>query len=193
MPLDDRQSLTLHIDGLPGPDEPARNRVAPVLPRAVDPQGFSMGATWGAQDRIQAPLLDAITWQAQADLSTGAAPDRGVRKSVRLTAQWDRPKDLSFGVSPGVQLGGGTAWQHYATGVRANILDTAPQNQRWSSYVELSGERLALNSLADNPNATVAAGASYRASTSTEVQLSVTRCLAPWADTQSSVGLSMHF
>jgi hypothetical protein len=196
MPLDDRQSLMLHIDGLPSPDEPARNRVAPVLPRAVDPQGFSMGATWDAEDRIRAPLLDAIAWQAQAGFTSGAAGDRGtsvVRKSLRLTAGWDRPQDVSFGLSQGVQVGGGTAYQHYATGVRASILDTSPQSQRFSSYVELSGEHLALGSLAENPNATVQAGASYRASSSTEVQMSITRCLAPWADMQSSVGLSMHF
>jgi hypothetical protein len=196
VPLDDRQSLMLHIDGLPTPDSPTRNAVTPVLPRAVDPQGFSMGATWGAQDRIRAPLLDAVTWQAQADLSTGAAPDRGssvVRKSLRVTAQWDRPQDLSFGLSQGVQVGGGTAYQHYATGVRANILDTAQSTQRWSSFVELSGEHLALTNLADNTSATVQAGASWRASSSTELQMSVSRCLSPTADMQSNVGLSMHF
>jgi hypothetical protein len=44
-----------------------------------------MGRRWGAQDRIRAPLLDAIAWQAQANIATGAAPERGttvVRKSL---------------------------------------------------------------------------------------------------------------
>jgi hypothetical protein len=190
--LDDRQSLQWRIDGLPSAATADSNLVAPVRPTAVNPQDFSLGASWGAADRIRAPLLDAIHWQAQADLATGATPDHGVRRSLRLTAQWDRPEDLSFSLAHGVQLGGGTAYQHYATGVRASLFD-APEPTRFSGFVELSGEHLALNNLADNLGATVNAGATWRASPSTQLDFSISRGLAPTADMQSNVGLSMHF
>jgi hypothetical protein len=193
MSLDDRQSLQWRIDGLPGAATASANTVAPVRPTIVDPQAFSMGASWGAEDRIPAPLLDAIAWQANADLATGAAPERGVRRSVRLTAQWDRTDELSFGLSHGVQMGGGTPYQHYATGLRASLFDL-PQTARFSGFVEVSGDHLSPTSLIENPNnAFVNAGATWRASPSTQLDFSLSRGLAPTADMQSNVGLSMHF
>jgi len=193
--LDNRQSLQWRIDGLPGAAEAPANAVVPVRPTAVDPQGFKLGATWGAQDRIRAPLLDAIAWQAQADVGAGAAPARGstvVRRSLRLTAGWDRASDVAFNLSQGVQVGGGGAYQHYATGVRASLFDP-PEATRFSGFVELSGEHLALNNLADNLGATVNAGATWRANPTTQVDFSLSRGLAPTADTQSNVGLQVKF
>jgi hypothetical protein len=195
MSLDNRQSLQWRIAGLPDAAEAPANIVAPVRPTAVDPQGFSLGATWGAEDRIRAPLLDAIAWQAQADVGSGAAPDRGttvVRRSLRLTAGWDRADQVAFNLSQGVQVGGGTAYQHYATGVRASLFDP-PQAMRLSGFVELSGEHIALNNLADNYGATVNAGATWRATPSTQIDFSLTRGLAPTAETQSNVGLNVKF
>jgi hypothetical protein len=193
--LDDRQSLQWRIAGLPSPTAAPVNTVAPVRPTPVNPQGFSLGAGWEAQDRIRAPLLDAIAWQAQANLGAGAAPDRGtsvVRRSLRLTAGWDRPDDVSFNISQGVQLGGGSAYQHYATGVRASLFE-APQDMRFSGFVELSGEHLALNNLADNYGATVNAGGTWRATPSAQIDFSLSRGLAPTAEMQSNVGLSVKF
>jgi len=193
--LDSRQSLQWRIDGLPGAPETPSRVVAPVRPTAVDPQAFKLGATWGAEDRIRAPLLDAIAWQAQADVGAGAAPERGstvVRRSLRLTAGWDRASDVAFNVSQGVQVGGGGAYQHYATGVRASLFDP-PEATRFSGFVELSGEHLALNNLADNLGATVNAGATWRANPSTQIDFSLSRGLAPTAETQSNVGLQVKF
>jgi hypothetical protein len=193
--LDDRQSLQWRIAGLPSAAAAPVNTVAPVRPTAVNPQGFTLGAGWEAEDRIRAPLLDAIAWQAQADLGAGAAPDRGasvVRRSLRLTAGWDRPDDFSFNISQGVQLGGGSAYQHYATGVRASLFEV-PEATRFSGFVELSGEHLALNNLADNFGATVNAGGTWRATPSAQVDFSLSRGLAPTAEMQSNVGLSVKF
>jgi hypothetical protein len=193
--LDDRQSLQWRIAGLPSPTAAPVNTVAPVRPTAVNPQEFSLGAGWEAQDRIRAPLLDAIAWQAQADLGSGASPDRGtsgVRRSLRLTAGWDRPDDVSFNISQGVQLGGGSAYQHYATGVRASLFET-PQDTRFTGFVELSGEHLALNNLAENYGATVNAGGTWRATPSAQIDFSLSRGLAPTAEMQSNVGLSVKF
>jgi len=195
--LEDGSAVDLHIDGLPGTSSTLPGRVAPAQPTSVDPNEFSMGARWAVDDRIRAPLLDSIDWHAQADVATGAAPDRGstvIRRSLRLTAQWDRPEDFSLGVTQGVQVGGGTAYDHYATGVTASLFDTPPSPfAHWSTFVELTGEHLALGDLAQNSAATVNAGAAFKATSSTDLQLSVSRGLAPAATTQSNVGLSVKF
>jgi len=115
-----------------------------------------------------------------------------VRRSLRLTAGWDRASDVAFNVSQGVQVGGGGAYQHYATGVRASLFDP-PEATRFSGFVELSGEHLALNNLADNLGATVNAGATWRANPSTQIDFSLSRGLAPTAETQSNVGLQVKF
>lgn len=195
--LEDGGAVDLHIDGLPGPSAPMPWRVAPTLPTAVDPNEFSLGARWAVDDRIRAPLLDSIDWHAQAEFATGAAPERGstvIRRSLRLTARWDRPEDVSLGLTQGVQVGGGTGYDHYATGVTASLFDTTPPPfTHWSTFVELTGEHLALGDLAQNAGATVNAGAAFKASSSTDLQLSVSRGLAPTATTQSNVGLSVKF
>jgi hypothetical protein len=195
--LEDGSAVELHIDGLPGAPSIAPWHVTPVLPTSIDPNAFSMGARWAIDDRIQVPLLDAIAWHAQADFSSGAAPDRGttvIRRSLRLTARWDRPEDFSLGLTQGVQVGGGTAFDHYATGVTASLFETPPSPfAHWSTFVELTGEHIALNNLAQNYGATVNAGAAFQASASTDFQVFVSRGLAPTAIVQSSVGLSLHF
>lgn len=195
--LEDGSAVDLHIDGLPGASSALPWRVAPAQPTSVDPNEFSMGARWAIEDRIQAPVLDSIAWHAQADFATGAAPDRGstvIRRSLRLTAQWDRPEDFSLGLTQGVQVGGGTAYDHYATGVSASLFETKPSPfAHWSTFVELNGEHLALGDLAQNYGATVNAGAAFKASSSTDLQLSVSRGLAPTATMQSNVGLSVKF
>jgi hypothetical protein len=115
-----------------------------------------------------------------------------VRRSLRLTAGWDTASDVAFNLSQGVQVGGGGAYQHYATGVRASLF-APPEATRFSGFVELSGEHLALNNLADNLGATVNAGATWRANPTTQVDFSLSRGLAPTADTQSNVGLQVKF
>lgn len=188
------QAIQLHADGLPAANVASRDSLEPVLPRAVNPADVAFGARWGAQDRIQAPLLSAIAWDAHADLLAGAAPARAqnVRHSLRLTAQWDTPEDLKFGVTPGVERGGGSLFEHYVYGLQATTLDKS-QTARWSSFVEVSGENLASTNLIENSTAQVHAGASYMTPSSVQFDVSVTRGTTAVSDLQSSVGLSMHF
>jgi len=68
-----------------------------------------------------------------------------------------------------------------------------PEATRFSGFVELSGEHLALNNLADNFGATVNAGGTWRATPSAQVDFSLSRGLAPTAEMQSNVGLSVKF
>ena len=188
------QAVELHADGLPSPNVQTADPFERVLPRAFDPNGVFVGARWGAQDKLAMPLGAAIALSAQADMLTGAAPLRAnaVRRSLRLTAQWDDLDDLAFGLTPGVSRGGGNLFEHYVTGLQASTLDPARMS-RWRSFVEVSGEKLAPNNIYENSSAQVRAGASFQTSNSTQLDLSVTRGTMDKPDTQSSVGLSMKF
>ena len=198
--LDNNQRLQLHADGVPAPNGPDRDPLVRVMPRQADPSAVFLGARWDAQDRIRAPLLSSLAWDAHADVLTGAPPPRAgnVRRSLRITALWDTPEDFSIGVTPGFTRGGGMAFngfgfEHYVAGLEVSTLDKT-KSARWRSYVELSGEKLAFNNVIDNNTAHVAAGATYATSSSTQLDISVSRGTTWQAtDLQSSVGLSVHF
>ena len=195
MLLDRKQVLQLHADGLPAANGPDRDPLVRVMPRAVNPADVTFGARWGVQDRIAAPVLSQLAWDAHADVLSGAPPARAgnVRRSLRITALWDSPEDMSIGFTPGLQRGGGMALEHYVAGLEVSTLDKT-KTAHWRSYVELSGEKLAFNNVIDNSTAHVQAGASYAASSSTQLDFAVSRgTTAMSTDLQSTVGLSVHF
>ena len=176
--------------GLPDPSPFVR-----VLPRQADPNAVTFGARWTAQDRIQAPLLSGLAWEAHADVVSGAPPARAgnVRRSLRITAMWDTPEDLSIGFTPGVTRGGGREFEHYVTSLEVSTVDKT-KAARWKSFVELSGEKLGINNVIDNSTAHVAAGASFSASSNTQLDIAVSRGTT-WtsSDLTSTVGLQVHF
>ena len=193
--LDRNQVVQLQASGLPAANGPDRDPLVRVMPRAVNPADVTFGARWGAEDRIQAPLLSQLAWDAHAEVSSGAPPARAgnVRRSLRITAMWDSPEDMSVGFTPGFQRGGGMAFEHYVAGLQVSTLDKT-KVARWRSWVELSGEKLAFNNVIDNNTAHVQAGASYSASSSTQLDFSMSRgTTATSTDLQSNVGLSIHF
>ena len=193
--LDTNQMVEIHADGMPAPNGPDRDPLVRVMPRQADPAAVTFGARWSAQDRIQAPLLSGLAWEAHADVVSGAPPARAgnVRRSLRITAMWDTPEDLSIGFTPGVTRGGGREFEHYVTGLEVSTVDKT-KAARWRSFVELSGEKLAINNVIDNNTAHVAAGASYSASSNTQLDIAVSRGTT-WTSTDltSTVGLQVHF
>jgi hypothetical protein len=193
--LDSNQVVQIHADGLPAPNGPDRDPLVRVLPRQADPNAVTFGARWSAQDRIQAPLLSGLAWDAHADLVSGAAPARAgnVRRSLRITAMWDTPEDLAIGFTPGFTRGGGREFEHYVTGLEVSTVDKT-RVARWKSYVELSGEKLAFDNVIDNATAHVAAGATFATSRSTQLDFNVSRGTT-WTsnDLTSNVGLSVRF
>jgi hypothetical protein len=195
MLLDSKQVVQIQANGLPAANGPDRDPMVRVMPRAVNPADVTFGARWGAEDRIQAPLLSQFAWDAHAEVVSGAPPARAgnVRRSLRITAMWDTPEDMSVGFTPGFERGGGMAFEHYMAGLQVTTLDKT-KAARWRSWVELSGEKLAFNNVIDNNTAQVQAGASYSASSSTQLDFSVSRGTTPMAtNLQSNVGLSVHF
>jgi hypothetical protein len=190
------QAVQVHADGLPEPNAPSSDPSQRVLPKAVDPNAVVVGARWGAQDKLRVPLVGTtLSVSAQADMLTGAASLRAsaVRRSLRLTAQWDAGlEDLALGLTPGVTRDRASDYGAFVTGLQASTLDPA-RAARWRSFVEVSGEKLAPNNIYENSTAQVRAGASYQSSSSTQLDFSVTRGTMDKPDTQSSVGLSMKF
>ena len=193
--FDQNQSLQIHADGAPPPNAPDRDPLVRVMPRQADPNAVTVGARWNAQDRIQAPLLSTLSWDAHADVVSGAPPARAgnVRRSLRITAMWDSPEDMSIGFTPGFTRGGGMAFEHYVAGLEVSTVDKT-KAARWRSYVELSGEKLAFNNVIENNTAHVAAGASYATSSNTQLDFNVSRGTT-WTsnDLTSNVGLSVRF
>jgi hypothetical protein len=193
--FDSNQVVQIHADGMPAANAPDRDPLVRVMPRAADPAAVTFGARWSAQDRIQAPLLSGLAWEAHADVVSGAPPARAgnVRRSLRITALWDTPEDLSIGFTPGFTRGGGMAFEHYVTGLELSTVDKT-KAARWRSFVELSGEKLAFGNVGENSTAHVAAGASYSASSKTQLDIGVSRGTT-WTsnDLTSNVGLSVRF
>ena len=193
--FDRNQVVQIHADGMPAANGPDRDPLVRVMPRAADPNAVTFGARWSAQDRIQAPLLSGLAWEAHADVVSGAPPARAgnVRRSLRITAMWDTPQDLSVGFTPGFTRGGGREFEHYVTGLEVSTVDKT-KAARWRSFVELSGEKLAFNNVVENNTAHVAAGASYSASSNTQLDIGVSRGTT-WTsnDLTSNVGLSVRF
>ena len=193
--FDRNQVVQIHADGMPAANGPDRDPLVRVMPRAADPNAVTFGARWSAQDRIQAPLLSGLAWEAHADVVSGAPPARAgnVRRSLRITAMWDTPQDLSVGFTPGFTRGGGREFEHYVTGLEVSTVDKT-KAARWRSFVELSGEKLAFNNVVENSTAHVAAGASYSASSNTQLDIGVSRGTT-WTsnDLTSNVGLSVRF
>lgn len=195
MVFESNQVVQIHADGMPAPNGPDRDPMVRVMPRQADPTAITWGARWSAQDRIPAPILSGLSWDAHADLVSGAAPARAgnVRRSLRITAMWDTPEDFSIGFTPGFTRGGGKEYEHYVTGLEVSTVDKT-KLARWRSYVELSGEKLAFNNVIDNNTAHVAAGATYATSSRTQVDFNVSRGTT-WTsnDLTSNVGLSVKF
>ena len=193
--LDRNQQVQIHADGMPAPNGPDRDPLVRVLPRAANPADVTVGARWSAEDRIEAPVLSSLAWDAHADVVTGAPPPRAanVRRSLRITAMWDTPDDMSIGFTPGFTRGGGMAFEHYVAGLEVSTVDKT-KAARWRSYVELSGEKLAFNNVIDNNTAHVAAGATFAASSKAQLDFNVSRGTT-WTsnDLTSTVGLAVHF
>jgi hypothetical protein len=196
--LPSNQVIQVRADGLPAANGPDRDPLVRVMPRAVNPADVTFAARWGVQDRIPLPVLSQLSWDAHADLLSGGSPVRvgNVRKSWRITAQWDTPEDIAIGLTPGWQRGGGREYEHYVTGWQVTTLDKT-RNARWSSWVELSGEKMQINNLAnvvENATAQVQAGASYASSSATQLNFSISRSTTYTAtDLQSNVGLAVRF
>jgi hypothetical protein len=103
----------------------------------------SFGAKWRVRGG-DAGWLPGVAWLANVETTTGspAFRDRDFRPSLRATAEWELPHDMTLGLMPGIFRDRDDNGKHYAAGVLALTLGKA-WTPRLHSFVELAGERVA--------------------------------------------------
>ena len=155
--------------------------------------GFS-DVSLGAQWRVRggdAGWLPGVAWLADVETTMGspAFRDRNFRPSLRATAQWALPQQLTLGVMPGVYRDRGDDGRHYAAGVLAVTLGKS-WTPRLQSFVELAGQALS-RSQSDASLLNVDTGVAFAASKTLQVDMVVSRSLSGSASQQMRGGLSV--
>lgn len=107
--------------------------------------GFS-DVSFGAKWRVRggdAGWLPGVAWLANVETSTGSPAFRGrdFRPSLRATAEWALPHDMTLGLMPGIYRDRNENGKHYAAGVVALTLGQA-WTPRLHGFVELAGEHV---------------------------------------------------
>jgi len=150
----------------------------------------SLGAQWRVHGG-DAGWLPHVAWLADVEATTGspAFRDRKVRPSLRATAQWELPRQLSLGVMPGVYRDRGSDGRHYAAGVLAVTLGKS-WTPRLQSFVELAGQRLS-RAQPDASLLDLDTGVAFAASRTLQVDMVVSRSLSGSASQQLRGGLSV--
>jgi hypothetical protein len=188
--VDDRHTLALRAASasraVEWPLETADDRVRRL-------RGFS-DVSLGAQWRVHggdAGWLPGVAWLADVEATTGspAFRDRNFRPSLRATAQWQLPRQLTLGVMPGVYRDRGDDGRHFAAGVLAVTLGKS-WTPRLQTFVELAGQRLS-HAQADASLLNVDTGIAFVASRTLQVDLVVSRSLSGSASQQLRGGLSV--
>ena len=149
----------------------------------------SLGAQWRVRGG-DAGWLPHVAWLA--DVETTGSPafrDRNVRPSLRATAQWELPQQLSLGVMPGVYRDRGDDGKHFAAGVLAVTLGKS-WTPRLQSFVELAGQCLS-HAQSDASLLNVDTGLAFTASRTLQVDMVVSRSLSGSASQQVRGGLSV--
>ena len=150
----------------------------------------SLGAQWRVRGG-DAGWLPGVAWLADVETTMGspAFRDRDVRPSLRATAQWELPRQMTLGVMPGLYRDRGDDGRHFAAGVMAVTLGKS-WTPRLQSFVELAGQRLS-HSQPDESLLNVDTGVAFVASKTLQVDMVVSRSLSGNASQQVRGGLSL--
>jgi hypothetical protein len=190
-PVDRSQTMDLRaaatsLDDLPLPLESADDR----LRRLHGFSDVSLGARWRVRGG-DAGWLPGVAWLADVETTMGspAFRDRNFRPSLRATAQWELPQQLTLGVMPGLYRDRGDDGRHYAAGVLAVTLGKS-WTPRLQSFVELAGQR-ASHSQSDESLLDVDTGLAFVASKTLELDMVVSRSLSGNASQEVRGGLSV--
>lgn len=149
----------------------------------------SLGAKWHfADEQGAAPSLAVL---AHADLASGsrALRGQGVRPSLRLSAEWELPADLSLGVMPGIAAERNEQGQRYRYGILGVVLGRE-FSDRARGFVEVAAPRIA-RSVDGGTLATLDVGAAWLLSRSCQLDTMLSRGLnRRKPDLSWTVGLS---
>jgi len=179
-----RASATGNADALPL--ETANDR----LRRLRGFSDVSLGARWRVRGG-DAGWMPGVAWLADVETTMGspAFRDGNVRPSLRATAQWALPRDLSLGVMQGIYRDRGDDGRHYAAGVLAVTLGKS-WTPRLQSFVEVAGQALS-RTRSDSSLLNVDTGFAFTASRTLEVDMVVSRSLQGNASQDLHGGLSV--
>ncbi len=135
--------------------------------------------------------MPGVAWLADVETTMGspAFRDGNVRPSLRATAQWELPRQLTLGVMQGVYRDRGDDGRHYAAGVLAVTLGKS-WTPRLQSFVELAGQALS-RTQSDSSLLNVDTGIAFTASKTLEVDMIVSRSLSGSASQEVRGGLSV--
>lgn len=104
----------------------------------------ALGVKWHLQDSDGERGKPGLAWLLHVDMDSGSAAFRGqgLRPSLRLTAEWDLPRDWSAGVIGGLYRDRREDGGHFVVGILGASLGW-PIAERWKGYVEIAGDQLA--------------------------------------------------
>jgi hypothetical protein len=151
----------------------------------------SFGATWRVRGG-DAGWLPGVAWLADVETTTGSPAFRGrdFRPSLRATAEWELPRQLSLGVMPGIYRDrDADSGRHYLAGILAVALGKA-WTPRLQTFIEIAGEKLS-SAPQQAPLVNVDTGLAFVATTSLRFNAVVSRCLAGASSQDVRGGLSV--
>ena len=190
VPVNASQTMELRAAAAGPAAEPPLESANDRLRRLRGFSDVSLGAKWRVRGG-DAGWLPGVAWLADVETTMGspAFRDRNVRPSLRATAQWTLPREMTLGVMPGVYRDRGDDGRHYAAGVLAVTLGKS-WTPRLQGFVELAGQCLS-RAQADASLLNVDTGVAFVASKTLQVDMVVSRSLSGSASQQVRGGLSV--
>ena len=190
VPVNPNQAMQLRAAAASVDDELPLETANDRMRRLHSLSDVSLGAQWRVRGG-DAGWLPGVAWLADVETTMGspAFRDRDFRPSLRATAQWELPQQLTLGVMPGLYRDRGDEGRHYAAGVLAVTLGKS-WTPRLQSFVELAGQRLS-RSQADESLLNVDTGLAFIASKTLQVDVVVSRSLSGSASQDVRGGLSV--
>ncbi|MDM4764915.1 transporter [Pelomonas sp. SE-A7] len=154
----------------------------------------ALGLKWHVQDGDEASGKPGLAWLFHLDMDSGSAAFRGqgLRPSVRLTAEWELPRDWSAGLIGGLYRDRVESGRHFTGAILGGSLGFA-LNEAWHGYVELAGEQLA-SQRHGGKTITAGAGVTWLLAKALQLDLSFSRGVNKAApDFAWALGLSTRF
>jgi len=190
VPVDPSHTMELRAAAASNADELPLETANDRMRRLRGFSDVSLGARWRVRGG-DAGWLPGVAWLADVETTMGspAVREADLRPSLRATAQWELPSQLSLGVTQGVYRDRGDDGRHYAAGVLAVTLGKS-WTPRLQSFVEVAGQALS-RTQGDSSLLNVDTGVAFTASRTLEVDMVVSRSLSGSASQELRGGLSV--
>jgi hypothetical protein len=151
-----------------------------------------IGLKWHVKDAKEgSPSIGVVT---QLDVDSGSAEFRrsGVRPSVRVSAEWELPSDMSLGAMSGLAHDRNASGGRFASGILGLVLGKS-WNDRVSTFVEIAMPQIA-HAKDGGTASTFDIGAGYLLSKDWQVDIALFKGLNKYTpDTSWTIGLSGRF